>query len=70
MKSALSNFKLATICALVAGLAVWQAKAAQSLDDLLRDALARYHHLYLERGNRDEFRDDRRPGWTPYLPLW
>jgi glucarate dehydratase len=35
-----------------------------------RDALARYHDLYLEHGSQDEFRDDRRPGWTPYLPLW
>ena len=25
---------------------------------------------YLERGDADEFRDERRVGWTPYLPLW
>ncbi len=34
------------------------------------DALARYHGLYLDRGDADEFRDERRAGWTPYLPLW
>jgi glucarate dehydratase len=34
------------------------------------DALERYHRLYLERGDADEFHDQRRAGWTPYLPLW
>jgi glucarate dehydratase len=38
--------------------------------ELDREALARYHALYLERGDADEFRDERRVGWTPYLPLW
>jgi glucarate dehydratase len=33
-------------------------------------AVDRYHRLYLEHGDADEFRDERRAGWTPYLPLW
>ena len=38
--------------------------------ELDREALGRYHRLYLERGDADEFHDERRTGWTPYLPLW
>jgi tetratricopeptide (TPR) repeat protein len=48
MKSVLSNFRLTAICGLVASLAVWHANAAQSLDDLLRDALARYQRGDME----------------------
>jgi glucarate dehydratase len=34
------------------------------------DQLERFHRLYLERGDRDEFQDEQRPGWRAYLPLW
>jgi glucarate dehydratase len=34
------------------------------------DQVERYHRLYLERGDRDEFQDERRREWSPYLPLW
>lgn len=38
--------------------------------DLDRDKLRRYHDLYLEEGDRDEFQDESRQGWRAYLPLW
>ena len=38
--------------------------------DLDRDQLDHYHRLYIERGDRDEFQDERRTGWRGYLPLW
>jgi glucarate dehydratase len=38
--------------------------------ELDRDQLARYHQLYLEQGDRDEFQDEVRSGWRPHLPLW
>ena len=34
------------------------------------DELDRYHRLYLEVGDRDEFQDEARAGWRPHLPLW
>ena len=38
--------------------------------ELDRGRLEKYHRLYLEQGERDEFQDERRRGWRPYLPLW
>lgn len=38
--------------------------------ELDRDQLERYHRLYQERGERDEFQDEKRSGWRAYLPLW
>ncbi len=38
--------------------------------ELDRDQLGRYHEMYLEHGERDEFLDEQRPGWRAYLPLW
>ena len=35
-----------------------------------REQLDRYHRLYVERGDRDEFQDEARTGWRPHLPLW
>ena len=37
---------------------------------LEREQLDRFHRLYLEHGDRDEFQDEQRKGWSPYLPLW
>jgi glucarate dehydratase len=34
------------------------------------DQVERYHRLYLEVGDRDEFQDERRGAWSPFLPLW
>ena len=33
-------------------------------------ALAHLHRAYLEHGDRDEFQDEARSGWRPFLPLW
>ena len=38
--------------------------------ELDQEQLARYHRMYLEHGERDEFQDEARSGWRPYLPLW
>jgi glucarate dehydratase len=38
--------------------------------ELDRTRLAYYHELYLQHGDRDEFRDDARGTWKPFLPLW
>ncbi|MDQ1438518.1 MAG: glucarate dehydratase [Acidimicrobiaceae bacterium] len=38
--------------------------------ELDRDELERWHRLYLEVGERDEFQDEARSGWRPHLPLW
>lgn len=38
--------------------------------ELDREQLKRYHALYLEHGERDEFQDESRGSWRPYLPLW
>lgn len=38
--------------------------------DLDREQLARFHELYLEHGERDEFQDESRGDWRPFLPLW
>ena len=38
--------------------------------ELDREQVDRYHRLYLERGDRDEFQDERRSGWRGYLPMW
>jgi len=38
--------------------------------ELDRDKFDRYHQLYLNQGERDEFQDERRAGWRAYLPLW
>jgi glucarate dehydratase len=35
-----------------------------------RDRLAYLHKLFLEHGERDEFRDDTRSTWKAFLPLW
>src|SRR4051794_4041827 len=35
-----------------------------------REQLGRYNRLYHEVGERDEFQDERRAGWRPFLPLW
>jgi glucarate dehydratase len=35
-----------------------------------RDRLAYFHKLFLEHGERDEFRDDTRSSWKAFLPLW
>lgn len=34
------------------------------------EKLNRYHSMYLELGDRDEFQDEARSGWRAYLPLW
>jgi glucarate dehydratase len=34
------------------------------------EQVERYHRLYLEHGDRDEFQDERRREWSPFLPLW
>jgi glucarate dehydratase len=38
--------------------------------DLDKEQLERFHRLYVEVGERDEFQDEIRLGWHPYLPLW
>lgn len=38
--------------------------------DLDREQLDRYAALYLEHGERDEFQDELRGDWRPFLPLW
>jgi glucarate dehydratase len=38
--------------------------------ELDRDQLDRFHRLYVERGDRDEFQDEQRRDWRAYLPLW
>lgn len=38
--------------------------------ELDTDALEKHHRLYLEVGERDEFQDEARTGWSPHLPLW
>lgn len=38
--------------------------------ELDEEQLDRFHRLYLEVGDRDEFQDESRLGWRPYLPLW
>jgi glucarate dehydratase len=38
--------------------------------ELDREQLDQNHRLYLERGDRDEFQDERRTGWRGYSPLW
>lgn len=38
--------------------------------DLDREKLDRYHAMYLDRGDRDEFQDEMRGEWTANLPLW
>jgi glucarate dehydratase len=32
--------------------------------------LERYHRMYLDQGERDEFQDEQRSEWRAYLPLW
>ncbi len=34
------------------------------------EKLDQFHRLYLEHSDRDEFQDEQRRGWSPYLPLW
>lgn len=38
--------------------------------ELDREQVDRFHALYLEHGERDEFQDEARGTWRPYLPLW
>ena len=38
--------------------------------ELDRDKVERYHRLYLEQGQVNEFYDARRPGWVPALPIF
>jgi glucarate dehydratase len=38
--------------------------------ELDQEQLERFHRLYVEVGDRDEFQDEIRLGWRPYLPLW
>ena len=38
--------------------------------ELDREQLERYHRLYEEVGDRDEFQDEQRSDWRPFLPLW
>jgi glucarate dehydratase len=38
--------------------------------DLDPEAMDRFHAMYLEHGERDEFQDESRGGWRAYLPLW
>jgi len=38
--------------------------------ELDREAMSRAARAYEEQGDRVEFFDSRRPGWTPHLPLW
>jgi len=38
--------------------------------ELDREQLDRYHKLYLEQGERDEFQDEQRADWRAFLPLW
>ena len=38
--------------------------------ELDHDELERYHRLYLDHGDRDEFRDDQRGDWRAFLPVW
>jgi glucarate dehydratase len=38
--------------------------------ELDQEQMSRFHRLYLEVGDRDEFQDEVRLGWRPYLPLW
>ena len=38
--------------------------------ELDRDAVSRFHRLYQEVGDRDEFQDEVRSGWRPHLPLF
>lgn len=35
-----------------------------------RDKLEKYHRLYLEQGEVNEFYDPRRPAWVPSLPIF
>ena len=34
------------------------------------EKVAKYHRLYLEKGDEIEFFDSRRPDWIPHVPLW
>ena len=34
------------------------------------EKLAKYHRLYLEKGDTIEFFDTQRPGWIPHVPIW
>ena len=34
------------------------------------EMVKRYHDLYLSHGERDEFQDESRGDWRPFLPLW
>lgn len=38
--------------------------------ELDAEALEKHHRLYLDVGERDEFQDEARSGWSPHLPLW
>jgi glucarate dehydratase len=38
--------------------------------ELDQEQLDRFHRLYVAVGDRDEFQDEIRLGWRPYLPLW
>ncbi|HZO91448.1 MAG TPA: enolase C-terminal domain-like protein [Chthonomonadaceae bacterium] len=38
--------------------------------ELDREQVERYHRLYLERGDEEEFADQARSQWWPRLPLW
>lgn len=38
--------------------------------ELDRQKLDRYHALYLDEGDRDEFQDESRGEWRAHLPLW
>ncbi len=38
--------------------------------ELDHDQVDRYHQLYLNSGERDEFQDERRSTWRAYLPIW
>ena len=38
--------------------------------ELDREQLDRYHRLYLDCGEQEEFADAARGGWKPFLPLW
>jgi hypothetical protein len=34
------------------------------------EKVEKYHRLYLEQGQVNEFYDTRRPGWVPALPIF
>lgn len=38
--------------------------------DLDQQKMDRFHNLYLDHGERDEFQDEARSNWRAYLPLW